>query len=117
MVTQSVGAQKRRETESDLALEARHRLEYIADMQDADLLTANEAALVVGVAPDLIRRYVSSGRLNAVRNGRMIRIHRESIAKLVRQCERCNQRFVPKTAGSDPVFCPACAPLERRAMT
>lgn len=51
----SVGAQKGRETESDLALEARHRLEYIADMQDADLLTA---AVVAGVTPDLIRRYV-----------------------------------------------------------
>lgn len=84
-------------------------------MQDVELLTANEAEVLVGVSPDLIRRYVSSGRLNAVRNGRRIRVTRESIAKLVRQCEWCHERFVPKNAGPAPAFCPACAPLARHA--
>ncbi len=28
-----------------------------------------------------------------------------------------HERFVPKNGGPDPAFCPACAPLERRAMT
>lgn len=102
---------------SDLALEARDRLEYISVMQDADLLTANEAAVLVGVTPDLIRRYVSSGRLNAVRNRHTIRIPRESIAKLVRQCGKCHERFVPENAGTNPAFCPACVTLERRAVT
>jgi excisionase family DNA binding protein len=90
---------------------------YITDMQEAGLLTANEAAVLVGVSPDLIRRYVSSGRLSAVRNGRAIRISRDSISKLVRQCGRCHERFVPKNAGLETTFCPACAPLERREAT
>lgn len=76
-----------------------------------DLLTANDAAVIVGVSPDLIRRYVASGRLASVRQGRNILIPRESAEKLVKQCMGCHRKFVPKSADSVSPYCPACARL------
>lgn len=46
-------------------------------------ITIHEAAEHLGVDPKTIRRYISQGRLTAVRVGpRLIRIDRESLEKL-----------------------------------
>ena len=82
-------------------------------MQKMDLLTANEAAVLMCISPNLIRQYVASGRLVAVRNGHTIRIPRSEVDKIVRQCERCYKRFVPKFSNVESLLCPACKLLYR----
>ena len=99
-----------------VALELSVHQGYIEAMPEVELLTANEAAVLAGVSPDHIRRYVATGRLTAVRDGRMIQIPRSAVQKLVRQCARCHERYVPKGPSPQPSFCPACAPLARRGL-
>ena len=47
-----------------------------------ELMTVNEAARVLRVAPVTIRRYITRGRLHAVRVGRNIRIDKSEIEGL-----------------------------------
>jgi excisionase family DNA binding protein len=47
-----------------------------------DLLTVHETAALLKVNPDTVRRYITSGRLPAVRIGRRVRIHKEAIEAL-----------------------------------
>ena len=47
-----------------------------------ELLTVNEAALALRVAPVTIRRYITKGRLHAVRVGRGIRIDKQEVERL-----------------------------------
>lgn len=47
-----------------------------------DLLTVHETAAMLKVNPDTVRRYITSGRLPAVRIGRRVRIRREAIEAL-----------------------------------
>ena len=48
-----------------------------------ELLTVQETAQMLKVAPITIRRYISSGRLPAVKVGRAIRVHREDVDNLL----------------------------------
>ncbi len=52
------------------------------------LLTVQETASLLRVSPMTIRRYISSGRLPAVRIGRGVRVPRESLAQLLAPIER-----------------------------
>src|SRR6476659_8906331 len=47
-----------------------------------ELLTVNEAAEALRVAPVTIRRYITKGRLHAVRVGRGIRIDKSEVERL-----------------------------------
>lgn len=81
------------------------------ETQVMTLITANEAAPIIGVSPDLVRRYVSSGRLASVREGGRILIPREAAEKFVSICKRCYVRFIPKDENAD--LCPSCVKLNR----
>lgn len=52
-----------------------------------DLLTVEETAKLLKVSQITIRRYISSGRLPAVRIGRGVRIERDSIEDLLTPIE------------------------------
>lgn len=82
-------------------------------MRETNLITANDAAVIVVISPDLIRRYVSLGRLRSVRDGGRIPIPRETAEKLVTVCLQCHVRFVPKAEYTD--LRPACSRLQRYA--
>lgn len=82
-------------------------------MQEADFLTIKEVAVLAGISSYSIRRYVASGRLDAVKKRRTILIPRSAVEKLVRQCAKCLTLFVPKASPQEPLFCPVCAPLAR----
>jgi excisionase family DNA binding protein len=49
-----------------------------------ELLTVDETAKLLKVAPVTVRRYIADGRLPAVRVGRSVRVRRESIGALLR---------------------------------
>jgi excisionase family DNA binding protein len=82
-------------------------------MREINMITANDAAAILGVSPDLIRRYVASGRLRAIREGGRIHFPREAAEKLVSVCDHCHVRFVPKAEITN--LCPACVRLQRYA--
>lgn len=44
-----------------------------------DLLTVQESAQLLKLAPVTVRRHIASGRLPAVRVGRLVRLHREAV--------------------------------------
>ena len=48
-----------------------------------ELLTVYETARLLKVSPITIRRYIASGRLPAVRVGRLVRLDREAVEALV----------------------------------
>ena len=48
-----------------------------------ELLTVQETAQMLKVAPITVRRYIQSGRLPAVKVGRAIRVHREDVDNLL----------------------------------
>jgi len=47
-----------------------------------ELLTVHETAAMLKVNPDTVRRYITSGRLSAVRIGRHVRVPKEAIEAL-----------------------------------
>ena len=49
-----------------------------------ELLTVDETARILRVNPITVRRYISSGRLGAVRVGRRVRVPRDSLEKFAR---------------------------------
>ena len=49
-----------------------------------DLLTVDETAKLLKVAPVTVRRYIAAGRLPAVRVGRSVRVRRESVGALLK---------------------------------
>ena len=49
-----------------------------------DLLTVQETAQMLRVHPMTVRRYISSGRLTAVRIGRRIRVPLEAVGRLAK---------------------------------
>lgn len=53
-----------------------------------ELLTVNETARMLRVSPITIRRYVASGRLEAVRVGRSVRIERAAIDRFAEPMEQ-----------------------------
>ncbi|MBA2449306.1 MAG: helix-turn-helix domain-containing protein [Chloroflexi bacterium] len=48
-----------------------------------DLLTVQETARMLKVAPITIRRYIAGGRLPAVKVGRGLRVEREAVEQLI----------------------------------
>lgn len=52
-----------------------------------ELLTVQETAQILKVAPITVRRFIASGRLTAVRAGKRVRVNRESIEQLVSPIE------------------------------
>ena len=49
-----------------------------------ELLTVDETARLLKVAPVTVRRYIADGRLPAVRVGRSVRVQREAVGALLR---------------------------------
>ncbi len=46
---------------------------------DPGLVSVREVAAQLGVHPETIRRLIHDGRLDAVRVGRVLRVHREAV--------------------------------------
>jgi excisionase family DNA binding protein len=53
-----------------------------ADQPDS-LVSVREVADQLGVHPETIRRLIHDGRLDAVRVGRVLRVHREAVEKFL----------------------------------
>jgi excisionase family DNA binding protein len=49
----------------------------------ADLLTVNEAAELLRVAPITVRRHIAAGRLPAVKVGNRVRVRKEALDQLL----------------------------------
>ena len=47
--------------------------------QQLDLVSVRDVADQLGVHPETIRRLIHDGRLDAVRVGRVLRVHREGV--------------------------------------
>jgi excisionase family DNA binding protein len=47
--------------------------------QKPDLVSVRDVADQLGVHPETIRRLIHDGRLDAVRVGRVLRVHREAV--------------------------------------
>lgn len=47
--------------------------------QQPDLVSVRDVADQLGVHPETIRRLIHDGRLDAVRVGRVLRVHREGV--------------------------------------
>jgi excisionase family DNA binding protein len=47
--------------------------------QQPDLVSVRDVADQLGVHPETIRRLIHDGRLDAVRVGRVLRVHREAV--------------------------------------
>lgn len=47
------------------------------------LVSVREVAAQLGVHPETIRRLIHDGRLDAVRVGRVLRVHREAVDKFL----------------------------------
>ena len=57
-----------------------------SDLQPDTLYSVREVAGQLGVHPETIRRLIHDGRLDAVRVGRVLRVHRQAVdGFLVRQ--------------------------------
>jgi excisionase family DNA binding protein len=50
-----------------------------AQGEDPGLVSVREVAEQLGVHPETIRRLIHDGRLDAVRVGRVLRVHREAL--------------------------------------
>ena len=64
----------------------------MAEEMQNELFSVKEAAEFLGVSESTIRRYISDGRLLAYRlgNGRLIRIKRQDLEKLLSPINSCN---------------------------
>jgi excisionase family DNA binding protein len=80
---------------------------YIDDIME--LLTVQETAEILRVAPITVRRFIAAGRLTAVRAGRGVRVRRESVDELIQPVE---------TSGSaQPTEKPKAGALKGRPLT
>jgi excisionase family DNA binding protein len=70
-----------------------------ADQQPDSLVSVRDVADQLGVHPETIRRLIHDGRLDAVRVGRVLRVHREAVDRFL-----ARQRVKPSrlATGSDP---------------
>ena len=50
---------------------------------DSSLVSVREVADQLGVHPETIRRLIHDGRLDAVRVGRVLRVHREAVDRFL----------------------------------
>jgi excisionase family DNA binding protein len=67
-----------------------------AEQQPDSLVSVRDVADQLGVHPETIRRLIHDGRLDAVRVGRVLRVHREAVDRFL-----ARQRVKP-SRGSDP---------------
>jgi excisionase family DNA binding protein len=51
--------------------------------QKPDLVSVRDVAGQLGVHPETIRRLIHDGRLDAVRVGRVLRVHREAVDRFL----------------------------------
>jgi excisionase family DNA binding protein len=51
--------------------------------QQPDLVSVRDVAGQLGVHPETIRRLIHDGRLDAVRVGRVLRVHREAVDRFL----------------------------------
>jgi excisionase family DNA binding protein len=51
--------------------------------QQPDLVSVRDVADQLGVHPETIRRLIHDGRLDAVRVGRVLRVHREAVDRFL----------------------------------
>jgi excisionase family DNA binding protein len=65
-----------------------------------ELLIIQETARLLKVHPTTIRRFIADGRLEAVRIGRAVRVHREAVEQLA---EPVAARTVQPSSGRAPV--------------
>jgi excisionase family DNA binding protein len=56
------------------------------------LLTIQETASLLRVSPITVRRYISDGRLDAVRAGKGVRVKQESVERFVQPVEPKNEQ-------------------------
>jgi excisionase family DNA binding protein len=56
-----------------------HRIVSTVEPQPASLFTVREVAGQLGVHPETIRRLIHDGRLDAVRVGRVLRVHQGAV--------------------------------------
>jgi excisionase family DNA binding protein len=68
-----------------------------ADQQPESLVSVRDVADQLGVHPETIRRLIHDGRLDAVRVGRVLRVHREAVDRFL-----ARQRVKPTRLGSEP---------------
>lgn len=61
-----------------------------------ELLTVNETAQLLRVAPLTVRRYVASGRLAAVKVGKAVRIRKEALERFVRPVQAKKRERIPR---------------------
>jgi len=54
-----------------------------AQGEDPGLVSVREVAEQLGVHPETIRRLIHDGRLDAIRVGRVLRVHREALDSFV----------------------------------
>jgi excisionase family DNA binding protein len=55
------------------------RIVSAADREPEGLVSVREVAAQLGVHPETVRRLIHDGRLDAVRVGRVLRVHREAV--------------------------------------
>jgi excisionase family DNA binding protein len=53
------------------------------DREPDRLVSVREVAVQLGVHPETIRRLIHDGRLDAVRVGRVLRVHREAVDRFL----------------------------------
>ena len=68
-----------------------------------ELLTIDEAAQILRVAPVTVRRYVASGRLRALRVGRGIRISMEAVEGLPLPIKQTGRKTPPRKNAKSPI--------------
>jgi excisionase family DNA binding protein len=54
-----------------------------AEQQPDSLVSVRDVADQLGVHPETIRRLIHDGRLDAVRVGRVLRVHREAVDRFL----------------------------------
>jgi len=59
------------------------RIVSTAGGEPGDLVSVREVAEQLGVHPETIRRLIHDGRLDAVRVGRVLRVHREAVDRFL----------------------------------
>jgi excisionase family DNA binding protein len=72
-----------------------------------ELMTVQEAASYLKVAPVTVRRYIAQGRLRALRVGRGVRVNKEAVERMPTAIRASRPTRLPKgrpTTADDPLW-------------
>ena len=79
-----------------IARSVRDELAKLATPTPEDYLSTSEAAKVAKVAPATIRRWMKDGKLREHRAGRLVRISRSDLERLIREGRPRNDSSTPE---------------------